>query len=263
MLELNKIYQGDCTELMKSLPTESVDLIIADPPYYTTQWKTKQNWGDQVAELAGIKNIASFKADWDIFASEKDYQEFIGKWITEARRILKPKGTIFIHCILTGEWLGITNIVSALRKNEFKLLNLISWCKPNGQPNLAGVRFSFSTEQIIWAGKEGEGKRIFNYQRLKELNNDVQMRDFWIMPTEPSQYDHPSPKPIKLARLMIEACSNKDSLVCDPFVGSGTTAVAAKQLGRNFIGFEINPDYIKIAEQRLAQDTLLGFENGV
>jgi len=255
MLELNKIHQGDCVEGMKKLEDNSIDLVIADPPYRTTQSETKKKWGKQVKELSNIKSIANFEADWDKF-TEKDYEEFTKEWIKEVYRVLRPKGTAFIHCILTGEFIGFPEIINSCKLNKFKLLNNISWCKPNGQPNLAGVRFSFSTEQIIWVGKEGKGKRTFNYQRLKSMNGGKQMRDYWIIPTKPTKFNHPSPKPIKLCRLLVEACSNQEDIVLDPFMGSGTTALACKQLNRNFIGFEINKEYIDIANKRLSQKTL-------
>jgi DNA modification methylase len=127
-------------------------------------------------------------------------------------------------------------------------------CKPNGQPNLRGVRFSFSTEQILWVSKEGKGKRTFNYQILKSLNGGKQMRDYWIIPTESTSSNHPSVKPLALAKRMVIGCSNEDDLILDPFVGSGTTQVACEQLGRNSIGIEISKEYCDIAYKRLKRE---------
>lgn len=242
----------DVFEFLKKIDDDSIDLVIADPPYFTSQWIKRKYWGEQVKELAGIKNIARFEADWDKFQSEEEYQIFTSKWIKEIYRVLKPKGTIFCHCILSGEWTGLPNTINAFKENKFKMLNDIAWCKPNGQPNLAGVRFSFSTEHIIWGCKETDkGKRTFNYQNIKKFNNGKQMRDFWLIPTEPQEYEHPSPKPIKLTKIMIESGSNEDDLILDPFIGSGTTAVASIMLNRNYIGCDNNIDYIKIAQKRI------------
>ena len=252
VLPINNIYEMDCFDFFKQIDDNSIDLVIADPPYYTTQWIKRKYWGEQVKELAGIKNIARFEAEWDKFNSEDEYQQFSDKWISECYRVLKPKGNIFIHSILSGEWTGLPNVVSSLKKNKFKMLNMINWCKPNGQPNLAGVRFAFCSEQILWACKEtDEGKRTFNYKRLKILNNGKQMRDFWIIPTEPSQYEHPSPKPVKLIKIIIEAGSNENDLVLDCFMGTGTTAIASIMLNRNYIGCDNNPEYIKICQKRI------------
>jgi DNA modification methylase len=247
---LNKIVCGDCLELMKGVDDNSIDLVIADPPYRTTQYRTKEKWSKGVKDLSLRKRIAPFSAEWDRFTPE-EYDDFTNNWISEVYRVLRQKGTAFIHCILTGEWSGMLEIVTACKKSGFILLNNISWCKPNGQPNLAGVRFSFSTEQILWVSKNGKGKRIFNYQTLKSINGGKQMRDYWIIPTEPSKFNHPSVKPLKLVERMVIGCSNEGGLVLDPFIGAGTTALVALKNNRRFIGFELNPEYCKIAEQRI------------
>ena len=249
----HKIICGDCLESMKNIEDGSVDLIIADPPYRTTQYITKEKWGQEIKDLSIKKRIFPFEADWDQFTPDK-YAEFTDSWIKEIFRILKIKGTAFIHCILTGEWLGSPEIISACKKYNFKLLNKISWVKSNNQPNLSGVRFAFSTEDILWISKEGKGKRTFNYQILKKLNNGKQMKDHWIIPTQPSTFGHPSVKPIALAERMVIACSNKEDLILDPFVGSGTTQVACERLERNSIGIEISKKYCDIAYNRIYKE---------
>lgn len=249
-LPTNAVIEGDCIEGMRKLPANSVDLIIADPPYKTTQYLTREKWGKEVSDLAGIKGIATFNAEWDKM-TEAEYSDFTFKWVSEAYRVLRDKGTMYVNCILTVEFLCLTDVALACKKAGFTLLNNIAWCKPNGQPNLAGVRYAFSKEDILWVGKGGEGRRTFNYRDLKGMNGGKQMRDFWILPTEGKEFDHPSPKPVSLYKIMVRASSNKDDLVLDPFMGSGTTAVACAELQRKFIGFESNPDYIKIIGKRL------------
>jgi site-specific DNA-methyltransferase (adenine-specific) len=232
---------------------ESIDLVIADPPYRTTQYITKERWGQEIKDLSLRKRIVPFNAEWDRFTPEA-YAKFTDEWISEIYKVLRQKGTAFIHCILTGEWLGLPEIVSSCKKSGFKLLNTISWIKSNGQPNLRGVRFSFSTEQILWISKEGKGKRTFNYQILKSLNGGKQMRDYWMIPTEPTSFDHPSVKPLSLVKRIVIGCSNEDDLILDPFVGSGTTQIACEQLERNSIGIEISEEYCKLAYQRLQNE---------
>jgi site-specific DNA-methyltransferase (adenine-specific) len=238
---------------MKKMEDESVDLVVADPPYRTTQYITKKKWGPDVKALSARKKTAIFDAEWDRFTPE-DYAKFTDDWILEIFRVLKQKGTAFIHCILTGEWLGVPEVISACKKSGFGLLNNISWAKPNAQPNLPGARFSFSTEQILWVSKGGKGKRTFNYQTLKSLNGGKQMRDYWIIPTEPTRFEHPSVKPLNLVQRMVVGCSNKDDLILDPFVGSGTTQVACEKLERNSIGIEISKEYCELAYQRLKKE---------
>lgn len=240
MLELNKIYCMDCLEGLKLIPDNSIDLAFADPPYGI------DGAGFEIPE----KNYKRIDAEWD--KVEPDYI-----WIDEAIRTMKDGSAIYI----TGTHHNIFNIKNYLdTKEEMIFKNFITWYKPNSMPiNLAnqmGV-WAYSCEYILYYSK-GRPKN-FQYDALKELNNGVQQRDFIQCYKREETIDHPSPKPLRILRKILTASSKKGDTVLDPFMGSGTTAVACKQLQRNFIGFELSQKYVDIANRRLQQDTLFDY----
>ena len=164
MLETNKIHCGDCLELLFDIEDESIDLVIADPPYRTTQYRTKEKWGEQIKDLSLRKGMDSFNAEWDRF-NPKEYKEFTDSWIPEIYRVLRQKGTAFIHCILTGEWMGFPEIINACKKTKFKLLNNIAWCKPNGQPIYLGLDFHIQPNKSYGFQKREKEKEFLIIRR--------------------------------------------------------------------------------------------------
>lgn len=237
-----KLFKGDCLEILKRVPSDCVDLIFADPPYFLS------NGG--ITCHAG-KMVSVNKGKWDVSKGVEEDHQFNLCWLSECQRILKPNGTIWV----SGTSHIIYSVGFAMNQLDFKILNDIVWYKKNAPPNLSCRYFTHSTEIIIWAAKNKKSKHLFNYQLMKEINKGKQMRNVWEIPpplqTEKKYGKHPTQKPVSLLERIILASSKKGDLVVDPFCGSGTTGVAAVRLGRKFAGIEIDEDYLKIAVKRI------------
>ncbi|MEO1149705.1 MAG: site-specific DNA-methyltransferase [Pseudomonadota bacterium] len=242
------IIKGDCLTTMKRLPDESVDLVFADPPY-NLQLRGDLSRPDN-SRVDGVDD------EWDKFASFTDYDRFTTQWLTEARRILKPNGALWV----IGSYHNIFRVGSALQDAGFWILNDIIWRKTNPMPNFRGTRFTNAHETLIWAAKSADAKYTFNYTSLKAMNDDLQMRSDWELPIctgkerlvgSDGVKTHPTQKPEALLYRLLLATTHPGDLVVDPFFGSGTTGAAAKRLGRHFIGLEESDDYIKAARTRI------------
>lgn len=240
------LYHGDCMQILDQLPKNSVTTIFADPPYNLS------NGG--ISCRAG-KMVSVNKGNWDKSKGfEKDY-EFTESWIQKCRDVLKPNGTIWI----SGTPHNIYQVGFALQKSGYKVLNEISWYKPNAPPNLACRYFAHAHETLLWARKDPQAKHIFNYNEMKAWHDTVspsgkQMRSVWHIPlTPPSEKlhgKHPTQKPIELLKRIITSSSNKNDLILDPFSGSGTTGIVANMLGRKYIGIDNNKSYLDISIKR-------------
>lgn len=258
-MELNKIYHEDCIIGMKKMNDNSVDLIIADPPYNLSKGN---NWKwDNSVKLEGMGgNWNKAMEDWDNMSLE-DYFNFTDAWIKECKRILKPSGSMWIFG--TYHNIGIVNIL--LQKNNVEIINEIVWYKRNSFPNLSRRRLTASHETILW-GHSGEDKReyYFDYVFSKdaEFPEDnlkkygKQMRTVWDIPNNKKKRElefgkHPTQKPLRVINRIINLSTKPGDTVLMPFSGSGTECLSAKELGRNYIGFEIDKDYIELSEQRL------------
>ena len=243
MKTTHKIVIGDALEELPKIPSESVDLVFADPPYNMSK---KKGLGWKYS-----KHI-TMQEEWDMF-SKDEYFKFNQKWIKEALRVLKHGGSLWI----CGSFHNIYQVGFILQHIEdIKINNSIVWFKPNAQPNITCRMFTESTEHLIWASKNGNGKKwTFNYQTMKKMNNGKQMRNVWEIPLTPKKEKwagmHPTQKPMELLRRVILFWTNEGDIVLDPFVGSGTTSVVAKMLGRNSIGIEKEKKYLNIIEKRL------------
>lgn len=238
----HKIFIGDSLEIMKTLEDASVDLIFADPPYGLAKAKGL-GW-------AYSKHITLQEA-WDIFTKD-EFFEFNLKWITEAVRILKPGGSLWV----CGSFHNIYQLGFILQHLDLKINNSIVWFKPNAQPNITTRMFTESTEHLIWAVKNHSKKRwIFNYSEMKKMNQGKQMRNMWILPLTPKSEkwagEHPTQKPIELLKRVILSSSKQGNTILDPFLGSGTTSAVAEFCGRNSIGIEKNKDYLDIIKKRM------------
>ena len=249
-LPLDTFIPGDCIDVMAGLPDESVDLVFADPPY------NLQLEGD--LHRPNNTRVDGVDDAWDQFESFAAYDEFSRRWLGEARRLLKPTGSLWV----IGSYHNIFRLGTQLQDLGFWLLNDVVWRKTNPMPNFRGRRFTNATETMIWCAKSQTEKRYtFNYDAMKALNDDLQMRSDWLLPLctgaerlkENGRKAHATQKPEALLYRVILASSNAGDVVLDPFSGSGTTAAVAKKLGRRFIGIEREPGYIKLAEERLAQ----------
>ncbi|MEM0286391.1 MAG: DNA methyltransferase [Candidatus Methanomethyliaceae archaeon] len=232
---------GDSIELMKSFKSSMFDMIFADPPYFLSN--------DGITCSSG-KMVSVNKGDWDKSKGLNHIHSFNIKWLAECKRILKPNGTIWV----SGTYHNIYSIGFAMQMLGYIILNNITWYKKNAPPNLSCRYFTHSTETILWAKKDKKSKHYFNYQRMKEENNNKQMRDIWEIPainkSEKKFGRFPTQKPIKLLERIILASTNEGDLILDPFNGSGTTGIVAKQLNRRYIGIDINKDYLELTIKR-------------
>lgn len=247
-LPLNTILNGDCIEMMNSLPAESIDLIFADPPY-NLQLRGDLNRPDN-------SKVDAVDDAWDQFASFATYDKFTNEWLAAARRLLKPNGAIWV----IGSYHNIFRVGASLQNHGFWILNDVVWRKSNPMPNFRGKRLTNAHETMIWASKTEAGKYTFNYEALKALNEGVQMRSDWVLPIctgherlkdENGDKAHPTQKPQSLLHRVLVGSTNPGDVVLDPFFGTGTTGAVAKMLGRDFIGIEREEKYRKVAEKRL------------
>ena len=245
----DQILLGDCTETMKSLPAASVDMVFADPPYNL--------------QLAGAllrpNNALVDGVDdaWDRFDGFRDYDRFTRAWLKAARRVLKPDGTLWV----IGSYHNIFRVGAILQDLGFWFLNDIIWRKTNPMPNFRGRRFTNAHETLIWCARDKGSRYRFNYEAMKALNDDLQMRSDWLLPLctgaerlkDGGRKAHPTQKPEALVYRTVLAATELGDVVLDPFFGSGTTGAVARKLGRHFIGIDSNPDYVTLARRRLAR----------
>jgi len=237
-----RLYQGDCVDLLASIPENSVDLVFADPPYFLS------NGG--ITCHAG-KMVSVNKGDWDKSQGPDANHTFNRAWLAACQRVLKPNGSIWV----SGTAHVIHSVGFAMQQLGFKLLNDISWVKPNPPPNLSCRYFTHATETIIWAAKNVRSRHTFNYKLMKDANRGKQMKSVWeIYPPEPWEKKfgkHPTQKPVALLERILLASTNEGDLVLDPFCGSGTTALAALRTKRVFRGIEIDEKWVRVAQRRL------------
>ena len=245
------LYNDDCLEILSKFPDNYIDMIFADPPY---------NLSNNGITCHAGKMVSVNKGKWDKSKGFESDVEFHKKWISECRRVLKPSGTIWI----SGTNHSIYQCGFLLQKNNFHILNDISWFKPNAAPNLACTTFAHSHETLLWAKKDKNAKHIFNYEQMKNgiFSEDKmkvpekQMRSVWSIPTpspeEKTFGKHPTQKPLALLKRILLSSTNDGCLILDPFNGGGTTGVAAKIIGnRKYIGIEIEKEYIDLTINRL------------
>ena len=245
---LNRVVVGDCIEKMNELPPESVDLIFADPPYNLQL--------NGVLERPDQTKVDGVKESWDKFKSISDYDNYTKQWMSSARRILKANGSIWV----IGSYHNIFRLGYILQDLGFWLLNDVVWRKLNPMPNFRGRRFTNAHETLIWASKTKSSKYTFNYEAMKSLNGDLQMRSDWSLPictgderlkNKDGKKIHPTQKPENLLNRVIMSSSNIGDIVLDPFFGTGTTGAVAKKLRRAFIGIEQDAKYALEAEKRI------------
>jgi site-specific DNA-methyltransferase (adenine-specific) len=258
-----RLYQGDSVELMNQFPEQQFDLIFADPPYFLSNGGFTCKSG---------KRASVQKGAWDVSHGVEEDHRFTLEWLQACQRVLKPTGTLWV----SGTQHVIFNVGFAMQKLGFKLLNTVTWYKPNASPNLSCRYFTHSTELLIWASPRQTKtlQHTFNYARMKAENGGKQMRDVWNLPRtgeeeltadgegrmwtqiaprreEKAFGSHPTQKPVALLERIIEASTPEDAAILDPFNGSGTSGVAALKLGRRYTGIDLDPKYLELTKKRL------------
>jgi site-specific DNA-methyltransferase (adenine-specific) len=221
VLELNKIHNGDCLELMKNIPDKSIDLIVTDPPYlmnYRSNRRVKQD---------KFKHIVN----------DKDNYSLIADYIKECERILKDDSAIYLFC----SWHKIDFFKQEFEKH-FNLKNVIVWNKNNhGSGDLKGA-YAPKHEFILYGHK---GRSLLRSKRISDVID---------CPKIPSnKLTHPTEKPKELLKTFILNNSDEGSLIFDGFGGTGSTAITAKELRRNYLVIELEKEYVDIANQRIEQ----------
>jgi site-specific DNA-methyltransferase (adenine-specific) len=236
------LYHGDALDLLPRITDASVDLIFADPPYFLSNGGVTCQSG---------KMVSVDKGGWDRLETIAAMHEFNRAWLTACRAALKPNGVIWV----SGTRHVIFSVGFAMQELGYKLLNEITWEKPNPPPNLSCRYFTHSTETILWAAREPKSKHKFNYQLMRTQAGDRQMKSVWQF-TAPTGAEkqfgkaHPTQKPLALLERIILASSDAGDLVVDPFVGSGTTGIAAIRHGRRFIGIDTEAQFLDLAIKR-------------
>ncbi|PIZ18555.1 MAG: site-specific DNA-methyltransferase, partial [Deltaproteobacteria bacterium CG_4_10_14_0_8_um_filter_43_12] len=240
------LYNANCIEFMDMLigkyPDGRFDMIFADPPYFLS------NGG--ITCHAG-KMVKVDKGQWDRSHGPEMNHEFNTTWLSRCQKLLRTNGTIWV----SGTHHVIHSVGYAMQQLGMKILNDITWEKPNPPPNLSCRYFTHSTETITWAAKNEKSKHCFNYDKMREINAGKQMKSVWTMAApngdEKGFGKHPTQKPVTLLERIILASTNEGDLILDPFAGSSTTGVAAVNCRRKYVGLELESEYLELSTKRL------------
>jgi len=260
-MKTNVVINGNCLEELSKIPSESVDLIFADPPYWM--------------RVEGVLNRPSGMEyngcddEWDNqFNSQEDYKTFTKSWIEACIRVLKPNGSFWV----IGGMQCIYTIGAIMQDLGLWFINDVVWWKTNPTPNFKGTRINNAHETLIWATKNKDAKYTFNYKTAKELNKDtVWAKDFengvrkqlgsvWRISVcqgderlkdTKGQKLHSTQKPTEILYRIIALNTKMGDVILDPFGGTMTTAAVAKKMGRKYIMIEQNKHYCEYGEKRL------------
>ncbi len=243
--EPGQIHAGDCIELMRRWPDGCIDACITDPPYNMSREKGL-GWA--------FSSHVTMQERWDRFSPD-GYLDFTCAWLEQVCRLVKPNGNILIF----GSFHNIYTIGFVLQsKLARRVLQQITWFKPNAQPNITARLTTESTEYVLWACNNTPKKAArwtFNYEAAKQINGGKQLRNLWTIPCTPKSEramgGHPAQKPIELVERIVKLWTNPGDLALDCFLGTGTTAIACERLGRRWVGIEKDAEYVEIARKRL------------
>jgi len=256
-LPLDQVLLGDCVPLMGMLPPASIHCVFADPPYNLQLRGELRRPDDSLVDAVDD--------DWDQFSDFAAYDAFTRGWLGECRRLLRKDGTIWV----IGSYHNIFRLGAILQDLGFWILNDIVWRKANPMPNFRGRRFTNAHETLIWAARGRDSRYRFNYQAMKALNDDLQMRSDWFLPlctgaerlrNQHGLKLHPTQKPESLLHRVLLASTLPGDIILDPFLGTGTTAAMAKRLHRHFIGMERHPAYAEAAIGRVRREKPVSME---
>lgn len=234
------LIQGDSVETLSKFKF-GFDMVFADPPYFLS--------GGGISYQSG-QIVCVDKGEWDKPTSPEEMDAFNFRWLSAVRDHMKDNATIWI----SGTHHNIFSVQQQLLKLGFKILNVITWAKTNPPPNISCRYFTYSTEFIIWARKSQKVAHYFNYELMKQLNDDKQMTDVWRLPAigqwEKSCGKHPTQKPLGVLARLIQASTHPGDWILDPFSGSATTGIAANLLGRRYLGLELEEDFLAMSRAR-------------
>ena len=247
------LYHGNCFDMMDRLIDENpeglFDLIVADPPYFLSNAK--------FTALRGGKKVQILHGDWDVSQGpEKDHEFNLG-WLERCHKLLKKDGAIWV----SGTHHSILSAGFAMQKLGFRIINQLTWAKPNPPPLFPSVkRMVCSTETFLWASKSAKSRHQYHGELAREIGGGKGLRDVWNLqsakPSEKTLGRHSCQKPIDLIKRIVELTSSPGDIVFDPFAGSGTTGVACALTGRRFVGIDMNPSYVDLSARRIHDATL-------
>ncbi len=234
------LLHGNSLELLAQFEFK-FDMIFADPPYFLSN--------DGISVQAG-KIVSVNKGEWDRGDDPEKINQFNKQWVALCREKLKDKGTIWI----SGTYHNIFSVATVLSELGFKILNVVTWAKTNPPPNISCRYFTYSTEFVLWARKSKKKPHYFNYELMKQINDNKQMTDVWRLPAisrwEKRCGKHPTQKPLSLLSRIIMASTKPGDWILDPFCGSSTTGIAANLLKRRYLGVDSEKDFLRISVKR-------------
>ncbi len=234
------LLHGDTMELLPQFE-HKFDMVFADPPYFLSN----DGLSIQSGQIVSVN-----KGKWDKSEGFEFINDFNRQWLSLVRDKMKENATIWI----SGTMHNIFSVGQILTELDFKILNIITWEKSNPPPNFSCRYFTHSTEQIIWARKSEKTPHYFNYELMKQLNSNKQMKDVWTLPAiapwEKSCGKHPTQKPLSVLTRLILASTQPNAWILDPFTGSSTTGIAANLANRRFLGIDKEVEFLEISKKR-------------
>lgn len=234
------LLHGDTMELLPQFE-HKFDMVFADPPYFLSN----NGLSVQNGQIVSVN-----KGKWDKSEGFEFINDFNRKWLSLVREKMKENATIWI----SGTMHNIFSVGQILTELGFNILNVITWEKTNPPPNFSCRYFTHSAEHIIWARKSEKVPHYFNYELMKQLNGDKQMKDVWTLPAiapwEKSCGKHPTQKPLSVLTRLILASTQSNAWILDPFTGSSTTGIAGNLLNRRFLGIDKEEEFLEISKNR-------------
>lgn len=254
-MQVDQIYLADCFDVLPKISDNSIDMVLTDPPFNISS-------DVKIVDVRGKerRTIDYNFGEWDKF-SEEEYESFTNKWVEECARVLKWGGHFVTY--FAKEYIGL--LMDFWKRKGWQIRDCLVWVKSNPVPQLRRVKFQQATEFIFWGTKGSKEqlrkmrvKPTFNYQLGQHPN-------YWIKPilggkerlkiydkkTGKMKVAHPTQKREDIAEDLIKYLSNEGDVILDPFCGVGTHCIAAKRLGRHFIGCENNELFYRLALERL------------